>query len=103
FAAFLAAPAIVSAQVRSTIIGPGVKRFPIAISALKDASSGGAAGRFDRVLARDLELSGLFRVIPSDTYIESAQTSGVTAESINFDNWSVIGALALVKGSGERN
>ena len=28
--------------------------------------------------------------------------SGVTAESINFDNWSVIGALALVKGTVER-
>ena len=34
--------------------------------------------------------------------IENAQSSGVTAESINFDNWSVVGALALVKGSAER-
>jgi TolB protein len=101
--AVLALPAIASAQVRSTIIGPGVKRFPIAISPLKDVSPGGAAGRFDLVLARDLELSGIFRVIPSDTYIENAQTSGITAEAINFENWSVIGALALVKGATERH
>jgi TolB protein len=96
----LAMPA--SAQVRSTIIGPGVKRYPIAISALKESAGPGGSDRFARVLARDLELSGLFRIIPSDTYVENAQTSGVTADAIDFDNWSVIGALALVKGVAER-
>lgn len=95
----LAVPA--AAQVRSTIIGPGVKRFPIAVPPLKALA--GTSDQFTRTLARDLELSGLFRVIPSETYIDDAQTSGVTAESINFDNWSVIGALALVKGTGERS
>lgn len=96
----LAAP--VAAQVRSTIIGPGVTRFPIAISALKDLTPAAGENAFDRVLARDLDLSGLFRVIPRDTYIENPQTSGVTAETIGFENWSVIGALALVKGVAER-
>ena len=91
----------VDAQVRSTIVGPGVTRYPIAASPLKQISVG--AGReFGRVLVRDLELSGLFRVLPQDTYIEPAQTSGVTAESIAFENWSVIGALALIKGTAER-
>ena len=88
----------VRGHVRSTIIGPGVKRYPVAISALK----GGGTDQFTRVLGRDLELSGLFRIIPSDTYIEAPESSGVTAESINFDNWSVLGALALVKGTVER-
>src|SRR4030095_14024770 len=97
----LAAALPASGQVRSTIIGPGVKRYPIAVSALKGAAAG-AGDQFTRVVGRDLELSGLFRVIPSDTYIEAAQSSGITAESINFDNWAVIGALALVKGSVER-
>jgi TolB protein len=97
----LALPA--RAQVRSTIIGPGVKRFPIAISPLKDVGAAGTGDQFARVLGRDLELSGLFRVIPRDTYLEDAQSSGVTAESTNFDNWSVVGALALVKGSAERH
>ena len=96
----LAAP--VSAQVRSTIIGPGVKRYPIAISPLKELATPGTGDQFTRALGRDLELSGLFRIIPSDTYLENSQSSGVTAESINFDNWSVIGALALIKGSAER-
>jgi TolB protein len=96
----LALPA--HAQVRSTIIGPGVKRFPIAVSPLKVIGAASTGEQFARVLARDLDLSGLFRVIPRDTYLDDAQTGGVSAESINFDNWSVIGALALVKGSVER-
>ena len=91
-----------AAQVRSTIFGPGVKRYPVAVSPLKEVAGGGGGGQFTRVLGRDLELSGLFRVIPSDTYLENAQTSGVTVESIDFANWSVLGALALVKGAAER-
>lgn len=89
------------AQVRSTIVGPGVTRYPIAVSPLK-AITPGAGERFAAVLVRDLELSGLFRVIPRDTYLEPPATSGVTADAINFDNWSVVGALALVKGTAER-
>jgi len=88
-------------QVRSTIVGPGVTRYPIAVSPLKDLTPG-AGDRFVSVLARNLELSGLFRVIPRDTYIEPPATSGVTAETINFENWSVVGALAVVKGTAER-
>lgn len=90
-----------AAQVRSTIVGPGVTRYPIAIAPLKQITTG-AGQRFGEVLTRDLELSGLFRVLPRDTYIEDAQIAGVTAEAINFENWSVIGALALVKGTAER-
>ncbi|HSQ00149.1 MAG TPA: Tol-Pal system beta propeller repeat protein TolB [Candidatus Dormibacteraeota bacterium] len=89
------------AQVRSTIVGPGVTRYPIAVAPLKQIT-GGASERFTQVLTKDLELSGLFRVLPRDAYIENAQTAGVSAEAINFENWSVIGALALVKGTAER-
>ncbi len=89
------------AQVKSTIVGPGVTRYPIAVAPLKQIA-GGAGDRFTTVLSHDLELSGLFRVLPRDAYIENAQTAGVTAEAINFENWSVIGALALVKGTAER-
>jgi TolB protein len=103
---FLIAAAVASwspaaAQVRSTIIGPGVTRYPVAVPALKQLTPG-AGERFAAVLARDLELSGLFRVLPREAYIENSQTSGATTEAINFDNWSVLGALALVKGTAER-
>jgi TolB protein len=91
------------AQVRGTIFGPGVRQYPIAVSELKNLSPGGVSAAsvslLADVLSRDLELAGLFRPIPRSAHIERADTSGITAESINFDNWSVIGALALVKGS----
>lgn len=106
FASVLAATGLLlvprgQAQVRSTIVGPGVTRYPIAVAPLKQITPG-AADRFASVLTRNLELSGLFRVIPKDTYIDDPQIAGVTAEAINFENWSVLGALALVKGTAER-
>ena len=42
-------------------------------------------------------ISGLFRTLPRESYIEAA------AAEINFDNWSVIGAITLVKGSVEQS
>ncbi len=89
----------IHAQVRGTIVGPGATSYPIAVSPLK----GGAEGdEFADVVARDLDLSGLFKVIDRAAYIENPQASGVTADSINFDNWRTIGALALVKGTIDR-
>lgn len=93
----------VAAQVRGTIFGPGVRQYPIAISDLKvvrpDGGQDDAAMQFAEIVGRALELSGHFRVIPRDTHIEPPQRSGIDAESIRFADWSVIGALALVKGS----
>ena len=40
-------------------------------------------------------------MIDRGAYIENAQESGVTAETIDFHDWSTIGALALVKGTIE--
>ena len=93
-----------AAQVRGTIVGPGATSFPIAVSPLKSTSGAEReAGVFADVVAKDLDLSGLFRVIDRGAYIENAQQSGVTAETIDFHNWSTIGAQALVKGTVERD
>jgi TolB protein len=92
------------AQVRGTIVGPGATSFPIAVSPLKSTSGAERdAGTFADIVARDLDLSGLFRVIDRGAYIENAQTSGVTADTIDFKDWSAIGAQALVKGTVERD
>jgi TolB protein len=92
------------AQVRGTIFGPGLRQYPIAVSPLKDVSPGVRSDlgtRFADIVGRNLELSGIFRLVPRDAHIERPETSGTTANEINFDNWSVIGALALVKGTVE--
>jgi TolB protein len=91
------------AQVRGTIVGPGARSYPIAISPLKsEDGSVGEGGRFADIVARDLDLSGLFKVIDRGAYIEDAQRSGVTTDTIDFRDWTTLGALALVKGTIER-
>jgi TolB protein len=95
-----AAPGL--AQVRGTIFGPGSRSYPVAISPLKNLSAGSSkdvATKFADVVARDLTLAGYFKVLDRAAYIEKPDASGISAEDINFDTWSVIGALALVKGS----
>jgi TolB protein len=91
------------AQVRGTIFGPGARNYPIAVSPLKALSPPGQAGgvgtRFADMVERDLVLSGHFKVVDRAAHIADPQASGYTADSINFPNWSVVGALGLVKGA----
>lgn len=88
-----------SGQVRSMIVGPGATRYPIAVSPLRTSGADPSLGdQFARRVARDLELSGFFRVVPRETYIEAPQSSGTEADTILFENWSVLGAHGLVKG-----
>lgn len=103
-AAALLAAAPARAQVRGTIIGPGARSVAIAVSPLRSEGEGVRDGeRFADILAHDLDRSGFFRVIPRDAYIEDPQRSGVTADAIDFQDWSTIGALVLVKGTVERS
>ena len=89
-------------QVKGTIAGPGAERYPIAISPLKNLGPGEDRNRLSEgiadVIVRDLELSGWFRILDRSAYIENAQKSGITLDSFDFRDWSVIGAEGLVKG-----
>ncbi len=98
-------PSLASGQVRGTIFGPGLRNYPIAVSPPKNLTPGGAGGdlgrRFAEILERDLVLSGYFKIIERSAHIEQPETSGMDVETIQFDNWTVLGALALVKGAFE--
>jgi len=100
--AMLAWVPVSSAQVKGSIIGPTTRSYPVAIAPLKNLSGPSAADvatRFADIVGRDLILSGYFKILDRSAYIEKSEASGYTVDSINFDNWSVIGALALVKGA----
>ncbi|MGH7896871.1 MAG: Tol-Pal system beta propeller repeat protein TolB [Candidatus Binatia bacterium] len=87
-----------NAQVTGRIVGPGATRLEIAVSPL--AASGGADAlgqKFAEVVSRNLTLSGYFRVLDSKAYIEGP--TPVSADQINFANWSTLGAKGLVKGT----
>ena len=87
------------AQIRIEVPKPGDAGVPIAISPLANPRSHAEwkiGETFASTIARDLELSGLFRVLAQKAYIEGPD--GYTLEHINFQNWSILDALALVKG-----
>lgn len=87
------------AQIEIKVPEPGGAVLPIALSPLAHQSAGADQGlgvRFSDIVARDLDLSGLFRVIDRGAYLEGPDAA-VEAE-INFGRWSVLGALALIKG-----
>jgi len=99
--ALLAAGAPARAVVTGSIFGPGSQMLAVAIVPLEKPGGGGAdplGQEFARVLSRDLDLSGYFRVLDPKTFIEGA---GVVPEAIDYVGWSSIGAQELVKGTIE--
>jgi TolB protein len=100
----LARPA--PAQIKMEIVGPGSTLSPIAVPALKNLGGDDQhklSGAFVETLRRDLELSGYFRIIKPQAYIENPQTSGYDIGQFNFTDWSSINAEFLVKGAVQRN
>jgi TolB protein len=95
---------LVHAQIRIEVPEPGGAGLPIAISPLKNLTGEREqrlGEEFADVIARDLDLSGLFKVLERGAYIEGP--AGLSLEEINFQDWSVLGALALVKGGFSLN
>jgi TolB protein len=92
----------VPAVVTGSIFGPGSESFPIAVVPLKSLSGDAGLGlgkEFARVLSRDLDLSGYFKLVDPKTFVENPQTSGITAEEVDFVGWASIGAQEVVKGT----
>ncbi len=84
------------------IVGGGGTLWAAAVSQLKDLGGDGQheiSGRFAAILARDLELSGYFRIIDPHAYIEDPQASGYDLGQFNFADWRSINADFLVKGA----
>ena len=89
-------PLHVSAQINLQITKEGGQALPIAIAPLQSADGAGSGDEFAEVLSRDFDLSGYFRVISRDA--GAGEGEGALPEQINFQSWSGLGALALVKG-----
>ncbi|MBI5048931.1 MAG: Tol-Pal system beta propeller repeat protein TolB, partial [Deltaproteobacteria bacterium] len=88
------------AKVYIDIHAPAGKRLPIAILDIKNL--GGVniqseiGGSLQDILVRDLEFSGLFSIIDKKAYIEDPNKK---EDSIDFKDWQVIGADALIRGA----
>ena len=102
FAQALAGSAAGAAPIIIDINGPGGQLSPIAVSGLKNLGGDDdhrVGNAFVSTLRRDLELSGLFRLLDPHAYIEDPQTSGFELGQFNFADWRSINADFLVKGS----
>jgi TolB protein len=74
---------------------PGTKKFPIAIPAPALTSNAPAAlsGKIASTLKFDLELSGLFKILPPESYLKPELPTGAE----DFASWRTIGAEGLVR------
>lgn len=99
--AVLAGAGPAGAVVTGSIFGPGTQTIAVAVTPLEPPAGGapGALGvEFARVLSRDLDFSGYFRVLDPRTFVQGA---GVAPEGIDYVGWAAVGAQEIVKGTIE--
>jgi TolB protein len=85
------------------ITQPFFQRLPVAVPDLKVLTGGDRQVAKDGAgtLAKDLELSGLFRPLDPSGFLEDPQKMGLTETDINFPSWRRAGADYLARGGYE--
>lgn len=91
--------AVAEAPVVGDIEGAEFRPYPIAVPDLRVPPSSEAGLQRDalqltRVVRKDLDLSGVFKVLPPKSYID---TDGLTLTTVKWDDWLNVGADGLVK------
>lgn len=99
---FLSRPA--AGKVYIDILSPAFQKFPVAIpdfTPLPGSETTGAyATEIPGRLSGALELTGFFRVVDRNAYLESPDTP---EERIRFSDWRAVGSEYLVKGGVQEN
>ena len=87
-----------AAQIRIDISAASSKPMPIAIDDIDQENQVDPAwkGTVDQTLRATLQLSGLFKLIKPETLLEPPE-AGFELGSFKFEDWSAIGAVAVVK------
>jgi TolB protein len=98
------APAAAAQTLKGTISKPGQNRVPIAIVPLAPltADDAGLENEFGRVLGGDLDISGMFRIIPTEAYIQGVPEGELGPERVNFLSWQTVGAHYVMMGRYDR-
>lgn len=78
------------------ISGSGTTLFPIAVPPILDGGGGGKTAKTaQEILANDLSLIGLFKLVSEKSYLANLSQEGL---SLVPDAWTQIGAQAVIKG-----
>jgi len=84
------------------INSPAFQKFPVAIPEFKNIGKPGTEKNypawFADQLSRTLKITGFFKLISKDAFLENQDNTNLTAEEIDFSNWSSIGSDFLIKG-----
>ncbi|MBM4318722.1 MAG: Tol-Pal system beta propeller repeat protein TolB [Deltaproteobacteria bacterium] len=89
------------------VVNPLRQAYPLAVPDVRgEGEAKVLAEEASRVLRKDLEISGFFKLIPPSTFFFDYAKEGLSASSIAFQHWLATGAQGLIKGvvttSGER-
>ncbi len=94
-------PAALAARIE--ISSPGQQSIPLALTSFLPAKGSKTmpelALEIRQVLEADLDLSGLFDLIDPKAFLADARRSGLLSSQVDFAEWRLLGAEALVKGS----
>lgn len=84
------------------IDSPAFQQFPIAIPDFKNLGNNdednSLSADLSNSLSSILKITGYFRIINKNAYLEDQNSAGITAETTDFAEWSAIGTEFLVKG-----
>ncbi len=83
------------------INSPAFQKFPVAIPEFKNLGSEpgeNLSAWFADQLSHTLKITGFFKIINQDAFLEDQDSAGITIGEIDFSNWSSIGSDFLVKG-----
>ena len=98
----VALPATGAAKVYIDISSPFATRLPIAIPNFKNTGtrpdSDTISTKMAAVISQDLDMSGFFRVLDASAISQDPAASGLTASTVKWDAWTMIGTEALVTG-----
>ncbi|NIQ11167.1 MAG: Tol-Pal system beta propeller repeat protein TolB, partial [Gammaproteobacteria bacterium] len=98
----IALPCTSLAATEIEISAPGEQSIPLALTKFlpdQGTTSADVAGELDEVLDADLDLSGLFRFVDPAAFLDDAKKIGLYSTQVNFSQWRLLGAEALIKGT----
>lgn len=84
------------------INAPYLRKIPIAIPIFKDMAEGQNDAQISNVLCdlltETINFTGFFKILDRESFLEDPQKAGLKQYTINFKNWTDIGAELLIKG-----
>jgi TolB protein len=90
------------ARVYIDINAPYLRKIPTAIPIFRDMTPGQGDAQLARklsdLLTQTVKFTGFFEVLDRVSFLEDPQEAGLIQHTINFKNWTDIGAELLIKG-----